>query len=198
MPKVYNEKTVAGLRDALKTGQATLERQDYETFFEGLRVAMAGIRVELYTDKTTGCRTGQYVITGRNINTEYTNVWRQYAPGRFLIGDWRRDVRDRDGLCPYFVVHYTVGTTPVRAVVRELFENAPKMREEMRDFDLDGCVYSIVKICPDDPDDDSWLSGTGKIDIIHTMHIDEPQLPDIDSDSEPDIDPDVATTYMNY
>ena len=197
MAKVYNEKTVSEMRDALKCGKGTLERLNYD-FFNGLRLTMAGIRIELFIDKVTNRRMGQNVISNHTISTEYTNVWKQYAPGRFLISDYRKDIRDKEGRCPYFIVHYKVGETALRAIIRELFENAPKMREEMRDFDLDGHIYTIVKICPDDPEDDTWLSGMGKVDIMHTMHIDEPQVPDIESDSEPDVDVDVATTYVNY
>ena len=198
MAKVYNEKTVSGLRDALKSGQATLERLEYEKFFTGFRMKMAGIRIELYIDKTRGRRVGQVVISNHFINTEYTNIWKQYSPGKFLIADWQRDVCDKDGQCPYFLVHYKVGDVKLRAIVRELFENAPKMREEVKDFELNGHVYTIIKICPDDPEDESWLSGTDKIDIVHTMHIDEPEIPEVDVESEPEVDVDVATTYINF
>ena len=197
MAKVYNETTAAYLRDAIEKGAATFERQEYG-FLDKLN--MAGIRIELFEDKTTGRRCGQHVITAQNINTEYIKIWKTYAPGKFLISDYRKDVRDKEGNCPYFLVKYKgADNRQMRAIVRELFEIAPRMREDMKDFEMNGKYYSIVKICPDDPEDPTWLSGINKVDIMHTLHIDEPQIPNYEEDdSEPDVDPDVATTYVTY
>lgn len=197
MARVYNEETAAYLKNAIVSGEATLERQEYG-FLDKLN--MAGIRIELFEDKTTGRRMAQQVITSHNINTEYVKIWKTYAPGRFLMSDYRKDTRDKEGNCPYFLVHYKgADNRPMRAIVRELFEIAPRMREDMKDFEMNGKYYSIVKICPDDPEDPTWLSGINKVDIMHTMHIDEPQIPNYESDdSEIDVDPDVATTYITY
>ena len=196
MARVYNDNTAAYLKDAIASGTATLERQEYG-FFDKLN--MAGIRIELFIDKVTGKRMGQLIIYAQNINTEYVKIWKTYAPGRFLISDYRKDVRDKEGNCPYFIVKYKgKDERPMRAIVRELFEIAPRMREDMKDFELNGKYYSIVKICPDNPEDTTWLSGINKVDIMHTLHIDEPQVPDYDNDSDIEVDPDVATTYISY
>ena len=196
MARVYNDNTAAYLKNAIASGEATLERQEYG-FFDKLN--MAGICIELFIDKVTGKRMGQLIIHAQNINTEYIKIWKTYAPGRFLISDYRKDVRDKEGNCPYFIVKYKgKNERPMRAIVRELFEIAPRMREDMKDFELNGKYYSIVKICPDNPEDPTWLSGINKVDIIHTLHIDEPQVPDYDNDSDIEVDPDVATTYISY
>ena len=196
MARVYNDNTAAYLKNAIASGEATLERQEYG-FFDKLN--MAGICIELFIDKVTGKRMGQLIIHVQNINTEYIKIWKTYAPGRFLISDYRKDVRDKEGNCPYFIVKYKgKNERPMRAIVRELFEIAPRMREDMKDFELNGKYYSIVKICPDNPEDPTWLSGINKVDIMHTLHIDEPQVPDYDNDSDIEVDPDVATTYISY
>lgn len=196
MARVYNDNTAAYLKNAIASGEATLERQEYG-FFDKLN--MAGICIELFIDKVTGKRMGQLIIHAQNINTEYIKIWKTYAPGRFLISDYRKDVRDKEGNCPYFIVKYKgKNERPMRAIVRELFEIAPRMREDMKDFELNGKYYSIVKICPDNPEDPTWLSGINKVDIMHTLHIDEPQVPDYDNDSDIEVDPDVATTYISY
>ena len=171
MPKVYNQKTIDMLQKAIDRDEATFERQEYGFV---TKLYMAGVRIELLTN-SDGRREGIMNITNYNTNNDYMVVWRTFAPGYFMTRDFRKDVRDADGNCPYFIVRTKLHDVPVRCIVRELFEDNAKLRQQYTDQKKDGRLYTVIKICTDlDPEDDTWLTGKDKVgDIAHAAYIDE-------------------------
>ena len=182
MAHVYNKQTVELLQKAIDKKQVTVEKQEYG-FLD--RLYMTGIRIDLVTDSVTGRRDGMHNISNYHINTDYISVWKTFSPGHFLIQDFKKDVRNEDGECPYIILKTTLNLLPVRAILREIFEDSRKVREAYGDVSLDNKLYTIIKMCPDDPDDDTWLSGLSKIDIDHCDAIDRVDGLDVSLDKNP-------------
>ena len=168
MNSVYSKNTIEIFQAAIDNLKPKFEQQEYG-FLD--RLMMAGIRVELKKEPS-GRFDGQIVTTSYRIDGEYTSIWKTYSPGHFLISDWKKQVMDLNGKCPYYIVKTKLGTFKVRAILREIFEENAKLRDQYADITYDGHAYTVIKICPDSEDDDSWLSGNGKIDIVHTTSID--------------------------
>lgn len=156
--KVYNKNTVKLVQDALSKSDAALEQQEYG-FFNRLNIG--GVRIELTTD-SAGQHMGQAVVTNNNIDSSYISVWKTYAPGKFLIRDWRKQVLNKDGMCPYYILRFEYQDTHLKVMLRELFEDDEKLRSEYADVKKGGKVFSIIKICNEDISEDSWLSTNSK------------------------------------
>ena len=202
MPRIYKQKTIDLLQKAIDKGEATFERQEYGFV---TKLYLAGVRIELNIDPETGRRDGLVNILNYNTNTEYMSVWRTFAPGTFMIKDFKHDVRDILGQCPYFIVRATLNGVPVRAIVRELFEDNPKVKSQYTDLKQDNSVFTLMKMVADlDPEDDLWLTGKPKTgDIAHAAAIDEvPELenaktkPVHEETDDENLGPEMSSTYF--
>ena len=181
MAKIYNKKTISLLQKAVDDNVATFERQEYG-FTK--KVYMAGIRIELNTDGN-GRRVSMLNILNNTIDNNYMAIWRTFAPGHFLSRDFKKNTLDADGQCPYFIVKATLNEVPVRAILRELFEDDQKQRMQYTDIKKDDKFYTIIKMCLDTPpeidketgeeiyDECEWSSGKNKVaDIMHATELD--------------------------
>ena len=182
MGKIYNQKINHLFQKALDSGEASFKRQEYGFV---TKIYMAGIRMELLTD-SNGRRDSLINVTGGcTIDSTYIKIWRSYALGYFFGKDFKKNTRDSEGNCPYFIVKATLAGIPIRAIVRELFENSQKIKEQYTDLTKDGHSYTIIKICVDEKSTENsdsekssgkygWLTGTSKVaNIMSASKIDE-------------------------
>ena len=173
---VYDDKIVDVLHTALVTKMSTLVNVNYP---ENFKLNIANIKIVLLIDK--GRRDGMLVTTSTNINNEYISVWKTYAPGHFLIRDWKKEIRDKNGNSPYYVVHYSHGPNKMKALLRRLIEveentisetGKRRMMNDYADLTIDGIHYAIIKICNEESAY-GWITPeSGKLDIIHATSID--------------------------
>ena len=128
-----------------------------------------------------GRRDGALVTTSTSIDHEYISVWKTYAPGHFLIRDWKKEIRDKNGNSPYYVVHYSHGPKQMRAHLRRLIEveentisetGKRRMMNDYADLTIDGIHYAIIKICNEESSYGWITQESGKLDIIHATSID--------------------------
>ena len=181
MGKIYNQKTIGLLQKAIDDNVATFERQEYG-FTK--KVYIAGVRIELLTDGN-GRRDSLFNIVNNTIDNNYMAIWRTFAPGHFLGRDFKKNTLDAEGQCPYFIVKATLNEVPVRAILRELFEDDQKQKMQYTDIKKDDKFYTIIKMCLDTlPEIDEetgeeihdgceWLPGKDKVaDIMHATELD--------------------------
>ena len=168
--KTYNKNIVKLIQDVLSKNSSALEQQEYG-FFN--RLNMAGVRIELSKD-SAGNHIGQIVMTNNNIDSGYISVWRTYAPGKFLIRDWKNQVLDHNGMCPYYIVRFEYQGAHMKAMLRELFEDDEKLKEEYTDVKCGNRVYTIIKICNEDITEDMWLTtDSKKRNLLDSTELDE-------------------------
>lgn len=173
---VYEDKIVDVLHTALVTKMSTLVNMNYP---ENFKLNIANIKIVLLIDKNR--RIGALVTTSKSIDHEYISVWKTYAPGHFLIRDWKKEIRDKNGNSPYYVVHYSHGGNKMKALLRRLIEveentisetEKKRMMNDYADLSIDGFHYAIIKICNEESSY-GWITPeSGKLDIIHATSID--------------------------
>ena len=207
---VYEDKIVDVLHTALVTKMSELVNVNYP---EDFKLNIANIKIVLLIDK--GRRDGALVTTSTSIDHEYISVWKTYAPGHFLIRDWKKEIRDKNGNSPYYVVHYSHGPNKMKALLRRLIEveentisetRKRRMMNDYADLTIDGIHYAIIKIC-NEGSSYGWITQeSGKLDIIHATFIDfvegvyqdvypedsyendEPEPKDVEDDEENEIE----------
>lgn len=179
--RVYNESVLNDLQKAIDTGSAKWERQEYG-FLNLLDIA--GVRIKLYYDERLKMRMGENVISDYTIDTNYMRNWRAFPPGQYIIKDWRKDVLNKDGLCPYVIIKWTSDEHQnLRAILRELLEDD----KDDPDVKLEGVSYKVIKIVDADEVEDGWLSFEPKVkDISHCVTLVQDDIAD-DDDIEEDI-----------
>ena len=179
--RVYNESVLNDLQKAIDSGSAKWERQEYG-FLNLLDIA--GVRIKLYYDERLKMRMGENVISDYTIDTNYMRNWRAFPPGKYLIKDWRKDVLNKDGLCPYIVIKWTSDEQQnLRAILRELLEDD----KDEPDVKLEGVSYKVIKIVDADEVEEGWLSFEPKVrDISHCVTLVQDDIAD-DDDIEEDI-----------
>lgn len=172
---VYESQIVDVLHTSLVTNQAEAVNVDYP---DTCNLNIAKIQIKLTTDKD-GKRHGELIINSIDISNEYLSCWRTYAPGKFLIHDYRKDIRDKDGKTPYYVVHYTHGKK-LKALLRRLIElddgttdekTCQTLLNEYDDLNINGVHYAIIKICPEDIAYDWLTPENSKHDIRHSAYL---------------------------
>lgn len=173
---VYDDKIVDVLHTALVTKMSELVNVNYP---EDFKLNIANIKIVLLIDK--GRRDGALVTTSTSIDHEYISVWKTYAPGHFLIRDWKKEIRDKNGNSPYYVVHYSHGPNKMKALLRRLIEveentisetGKRRMMNDYADLTINGIHYAIIKICNEESAY-GWITPeSGKLDIIHATSID--------------------------
>ena len=173
---VYEDKIVDVLHTALVTKMSELVNVNYP---EDFKLNIANIKIALLIDK--GRRDGSLVTTSTSIDHEYISVWKTYAPGHFLIRDWKKEIRDKNGNSPYYVVHYSHGPNKMKALLRRLIEveentisetRKRRMMNDYADLTIDGIHYAIIKICNEESSYGWITQESGKLDITHATSID--------------------------
>ena len=173
---VYEDKIVDVLYTALVTKMSELVNVNYP---EDFKLNIANIKIVLLIDK--GRRDGALVTTSTSIDHEYISVWKTYAPGHFLIRDWKKEIRDKNGNSPYYVVHYSHGSNKMKALLRRLIEveentisetGKRRMMNDYADLIIDGIHYAIIKICNEESSYGWITQESGKLDITHATSID--------------------------
>ena len=109
---------------------------------------------------------GELHIANYTLDSSYYRIWKAFPPGKYLIKDYRKQVKNKDGLCPYQIVRWTSDDNQrLRAIVRELLE------EDKDDIDvtIDGANYKVIKIVDEDEIEEGWLTFEGPVrDIENT------------------------------
>ena len=163
--RVYNESILKDLQKAINSGSAKWERQEYG-FLKALD--SAGVRIELYYDERLNMRMGQHVISDYTIDSNYIRNWKGFPPGRYLIKDYRKEVLNKDGKCPYLIIWWTSDEEQkLRAILREILDGDEK---EEPDVKLEGVAYKVIKIVDADEITEGWISFEPKaMDITHCL-----------------------------
>ena len=160
--RVYQKEVLDDMQQHIDNGTATWERQEYG-FLKQLD--SAGIRIQLYVDKKLDIPMGELHIANYTLDSSYYRIWKAFPPGKYLIKDYRKQVKNKDGLCPYQIVKWTSSDNQrLRAIVRELLE------EDRDDIDvtIDGANYKVIKIVDEDEIEEGWLTFEGPVrDIEH-------------------------------
>ena len=163
--RVYNESILNDLQKAIDSGSAKWERQEYG-FLKSLD--SAGVRIELYYDERLKMRMGQHVISDYTIDSNYIRNWKGFPPGRYLIKDYRKEIINKDGKCPYLIIRWTSDEDQnLRAILREILDGDEK---EETDVTLEGAACKVIKIVDADEIAEGWISFEPKArDITHCL-----------------------------
>lgn len=161
--RVYEEDILKDLQRAIDLGEATIERQAYG-FLD--KLDSAGIRIELYYDERLKMNMGQFVTSNYNIDGNYIRSWRSFPPGRYLIKDFRKQITNANGECPYHIVHWkTDEEEPCRAILREL------LSDDKDDIDVTinkNVPCKVIKIVDEDETPEGWMTFEPMVfDITH-------------------------------
>ena len=177
--RVYNESILKDLQKAIDSGSAKWERQEYG-FLKTLD--SAGVRIELFYDERLKMRMGQHVISDYTIDSNYIRNWKGFPPGRYLIKDYRKEVLNKDGKCPYLIIWWTSDENQkLRAILREILDGDEK---EETDVKLEGVAYKVIKIVDADEIEEGWISFEPKArDITHCLTL----VDDITEEEEDDV-----------
>lgn len=108
---------------------------------------------------------GETHISNYNIDGSYIRIWRAFPPGKYLIKDYRKQVKNADGLCPYQIVHWTSSDNQrLRAIVRELLAGD----KDDIDVTIDHANYKVIKIVDEDEVESGWMTFESAVrDIEH-------------------------------
>lgn len=177
--KVYNDTILNELQSSIDAGRVTAERQEYGF----LRVLdCAGVRIELYFDQRLNLPMGQHVINNEHMDSSYLRIWRAFAPGKYLIKDYRKQIKNADGECPYQILRWTSDENQkLRALVREILEGD----NEDVDITFDERPYKVIKIVDEDIIPEGWLTFEGMVpDIAHCLTLNDEIQDDEDDEEE--------------
>jgi hypothetical protein len=172
------------LRNVVAVDDYKIENIDYP-IDSPFKLNMANIVIELSVNKTTGIREGLLNLSSMNINSEYMKIWKTYAPGKFLIRDFRKDIRDKFGMTPYYILRYSYEKNNEKNEMKVLLRNLIELEDETVTEDIKASIqkeyddltinnshYAVIKMCHDDNTGHNWITTEKKnIDIIHNMYI---------------------------
>ena len=175
--KVYNDTILNELQSSIDSGRVTAERQEYG-FLRALDCA--GVRIELYFDQKLNLPMGQQVINNEHLDSSYIRIWRAFAPGKYLIKDYRKQIKNADGECPYQILRWTSDENQkLRALVREILEGD----NEDIDITLDKRPYKVIKIVDEDVTPEGWITFEAMVpDIAHCLTLNDEVSDDDDED----------------
>ena len=181
--KVYNDTILNELQSSIDSGRVTAERQEYG-FLKALD--SAGVRIELYFDQRLNLPMGQNVINNERLDSSYLRIWRAFAPGKYLIKDYRKQIKNTDGECPYQILRWTSDENQkLRALIREILEGD----NEDTDITLDKRPYKVIKIVDEDVTPDGWITFEAMVpDIAHCLTLND-EVSDDDDEDFPEEEP---------
>ena len=190
--RVYNESVFNDLQKAIDSGSAKWERQEYG--FLNI-IDSAGIRIKLYFNERLNLRMGENVISDYSIDTNYMRNWLAFPPGKYLIKDWRKNVLNKDGLCPYVIIRWTSDEHQnLRAILRELLEDD----KDEPDVTLDSVSFKVIKIVDSDEIEEGWLSFEPKVrDISHCVTLIEDVTEEDEIEEEPEVKEEIPEEKPN-
>ncbi len=133
-----------------------------------------------------------YSYAERRMTNECLSVWKQYAPGKFLIKDFMKNRMLNETETPYFVLRFTYNGNKLKVLVRRLIEeNSTElkphviavMKKDFSDLTINGETYTLIKISNDDDDEgcpDIWdiIYERKKSDMLHESYLE--LIPGID------------------
>ena len=181
--KVYNDTILNELQSSIDSGRVTAERQEYG-FLKALD--SAGVRIELYFDQRLNLPMGQNVINNERLDSSYLRIWRAFAPGKYLIKDYRKQIKNTDGECPYQILRWTSDENQkLRALIREILDGD----NEDTDITLDKRPYKVIKIVDEDVTPEGWITFEAMVpDIAHCLTLND-EVSDDDDEDFPEEEP---------
>ena len=103
--KIYNKEIIKSLQNAINNIQFKMTTfQDYSFMMPFIQIAE--IKLQLIEDSSTKERNVMLIINNTDITSEYIKEWKQTAPGKFILHDFRTDARDFIGNTLYHEISY--------------------------------------------------------------------------------------------
>ena len=193
--RVYEQDILKDLQRAIDSGEATIERQSYG-FLD--KLDSAGVRIELYYDERLNMNMGQFVISNYSIDGNYIRSWRSFPPGRYLIKDFRKQVMNADGKCPYHIVRWkTDEDEPYRGILRELIEGDKDDTDVIINIDAKKVPCKVIKIVDEDETPEGWITFEPMVfDITHANALSISKVENEDCELEDEFDDIVKETTV--
>ena len=158
--KIYNKEIIKNLQHAINKNNFTMVTFKDYSFITPPYIQIAELKIQLNVNASTGEREPIIHINNSDITSAYIKEWRQTAPGKFFISDYRNDNKDFIGNTLYHEISYiTDNHIKFKALVRLLNEitNYELTEEDKNeyiklygDIKIDNKYFSIIKIYPDD------------------------------------------------
>lgn len=158
--KIYNKEIIKNLQHAINKNNFTMVTFKDYSFITPPYIQIAELKIQLNVNASTGEREPIIHINNSDITSAYIKEWRQTAPGKFFISDYRNDNKDFIGNTLYHEISYiTDNNIKFKALVRLLNEitNYELTEEDKNeyiklygDIKIDNKYFSIIKIYPDD------------------------------------------------
>ena len=177
---LYEKSIINVIIDSINGDATKLVNEPYESF---RKLNIAGIRMD-FSVEPSGRRSCVMNILAEGITSEYIKAWKDYAPGKFMSRDYRKDTKSKiDSLSPYYSVKFEYNGKPMKVLLRYLLEleddtnsaaAVETFLEKYGDMKIGDRYYTVIKICKDDGDSMGWQTPeTNRIPNILNYNINE-------------------------
>lgn len=159
---LYKKETNELIENSLKTKLSELER--LSSYDEMNHINFAHVKIVFA--ESGGRKDAILHFINTPSNPDYLKIFKTFSIGKFLIKDYRKDVRDSSGNIPYYSVKFDYDGNPVKALLREIIEDDSDLISRYSDVVVNDKHYSVLKITQDN---DVWTSDDGYkiVDISH-------------------------------
>ena len=157
-------------KDLIKEIQQCIDNDKFkithlETYDPINKIETSDIILNLITEPN-GRRDVIMEISDIDIDSKYISNWKKTPLGKFLIKDWKKDIKDRNGNIPYYCLEIVYKNSHLKILIRNLIEvnecasdknseQIEMLKNAYNDLILDNNIFSIIKII-DDEDGSSW------------------------------------------
>lgn len=163
---IYKKETNALIENSLKTNLSELVNVDSYNEFKNINFAF----IKITLSESGCCRDGMINFMSTPSTPDYLKIFKTYSIGKFLIKDYRKDTKDSNGNIPYYIVKFDYKGNPVKALLREIFEDDSDLKSKYSDVIVNDKRYTVIKITKDC---NSWLSDDG-YRIVNIAHENTP------------------------
>ena len=158
--KIYNKQIIKNIQHCIKNANIKMKVLNDYSFFETNKITCGEITLHFYYNKEADKREVEYIISNSDVNAIYIKDWKTSAPGKFLMKDYKNDVRDiMNNNTPYYEINFTTHDKNYKGLVRLLIEvSDTTISEEDKnvlinnygDLMIDDRYFSIIKLNDDD------------------------------------------------
>ena len=159
---LYEKSIINVIIESINGDATKLVNEPYESF---RKLNIAGIRMD-FSVEPSGRRSCVMNLLAEGITSEYIKAWKDYAPGKFMSQDYRKDTKSKiDSLSPYYSVKFEYNGKPMKVLLRYLLELEDKTNStaavetflgKYGDMKIGDRYYTVIKICKDDYETMGW------------------------------------------
>ena len=202
---VYSNNVRKLIQKIIKAGSSDIKNINYPEKYTAISVGDINIIMNPLPRKDAFIKN---IFGAENrVTSEYIKVWKQHAPGKFMIRDFMKgkmDITD-ETKTPYYVMVFSLDEQKYKVLLRKLVEideelpphEKKKLIDSFGDITWNEMIFSIMKISLYDEDEPNiWNTiYPKKIDITHESFIEI--IPVIDGTTSINIDNSFIENFDN-